>query len=163
MQIDKGKVNSDHIEICNHFNNHFTTISGRIDKKNFKTGRNFNYDLINNNEKTSLYPRTPTEIEDYIKNFVIRKSVGLFRILSCVLKKFNKLFSTPVGQIFNLSVEHGVFPQKMKITIVVPIRKAYRPISILPNIGKLFEKLIKNRLSNFPKKMSFLKTIWIGK
>ena len=52
LHIDKGKVTSDPIEICNHFNNHFTTIAGKIDKKIVKTGRNFNYYLINNNEKT---------------------------------------------------------------------------------------------------------------
>ena len=41
LHIDKGKVTSDPIEICNHFNNHFTTIAGKIDKKIVKTGRNF--------------------------------------------------------------------------------------------------------------------------
>ena len=50
-----------------------------------------------------------------------------------------------------------VFPQKMRIAIVIPVHKKddtedcnnYRPISLLPNISKLFEKLIKNRLSKF--------------
>ena len=45
----------------------------------------------------------------------------------------------------------------MKITIVIPVHKNdnteecnnYRPISLLPNISNLFEKLIKNRLSKF--------------
>ena len=45
----------------------------------------------------------------------------------------------------------------MKIVIVVPIHKKddtqdcnnCRPISLLPNISKLFERLIKNRLSKF--------------
>ena len=158
LHIDKGKVTSDPIEICNHFNNHFTTIAGKIDKKIVKTGRNFNYYLITNSEKIfSIYPTTPTEVEDYIKNLDIRKSVGPFNIPNRVLKEFNKLFSIPISQIFNLSIEHGVFPQKMKIIIIVPIHKKddtqdcnnYRPISLLPNISKLFEKLIKNRLSKF--------------
>ena len=55
LHIDKGKVTSDPLEICNHFNKHFTTIEGKIDKKNVKTGPNFNYHLLNNNEKPSLY------------------------------------------------------------------------------------------------------------
>ena len=55
LHIDKGKVTSDPLEICNHFNKHFTTIEGKFDKKNVKTGPNFNYHLLNNNEKPSLY------------------------------------------------------------------------------------------------------------
>ena len=38
LHIDKGKVTSDPIEICNHFNNHFRTIAGKFDKKIVKTG-----------------------------------------------------------------------------------------------------------------------------
>ena len=96
-------------------------------------------------------------MEDYIKNLDIRKSVAPFSIPNRVLKEFNKLFSIPISRIFNLSIERGVFPQKMKIAIVIPVHKKddtedcnnYRPISLLPNISKLFEKLIKNRLSKF--------------
>ena len=83
--------------------------------------------------------------------------MGPFRIPNCVLNEFNKLFSIPINRIFNLSIEHGVFPKKMKIPIVIPVHKKddtedcnnYRSISLLPNISKLFEKLIKNRLSKF--------------
>ena len=38
LHIDKGKVTSDPTEILNHFNDHFTTIAGKIDKKIVKTG-----------------------------------------------------------------------------------------------------------------------------
>ena len=45
----------------------------------------------------------------------------------------------------------------MKIAVVIPVLKKedkqdcndYRPISLLPNISKIFEKIIKNRLSKF--------------
>ena len=62
--------------MCNHFNNHFTMIAGKIDKKIVKTTRNFNCYLINNNEKTSLYSTTPTEVEDYIKKSSHKKICG---------------------------------------------------------------------------------------
>ena len=56
-----------------------------------------------------------------------------------------------------MSLEFGIFPQKMKITKIIPFFKKednldcnnYRPISLLPNTSKIFEKLIHNRLSKF--------------
>ena len=114
--------------------------------------------MKNPNEKTfSSYPTTPVEVESYLKNINTRKSVGPFSIPNRVLKEFNKVFAFPISHIFNLSLDSGVFPKKMKIAIVIPVYKKddsldcnkYRPISFLPNISKIFEKLIKDRLSKF--------------
>ena len=57
-------------------------------------------------------------------------------------------------------LEHGDFPQIFKIPKVIPIFKScprnsvnnYRPISILPSLSKVLEKLIKTRLVNFVNK-----------
>ena len=51
----------------------------------------------------------------------------------------------------------GIFPQKLKVGKVSPIFKKgdvqlfdnYRPISVLPIFGKIFEKIIYNRLYSF--------------
>ena len=82
-----------------------------------------------------------------------------FSISNRVLKEFNKLFSISTTQIFNLSIEHGVFLQKMKSAFVIPIHTKddtedcnnYRLISLLPNISKLYLILVNslNRLSKF--------------
>ena len=74
--------------------------------------------------------------------------MGPFSIPNRVLKEFNKLFSIPISRIFNLSIERGVFPQKMKIAIAIPVHNKddtedcinYRPISLLPHISKLLKK-----------------------
>ena len=102
-----------------------------------------------------IYPTTPVEVESYLKTINIRKSVSPFSIKNRVLKEFNKVFAVPISHIFNVSLDSGVFPKKMKIAIVVPVYKKddsldcnnYRPISSLPNISKIVEKLIKDRLS----------------
>ena len=155
---DRRKITSDSSEIANQFNNHFTTVAAKIEKKIVKTNKKYYDFLTNPMEKTfSLYPTNPTEVEDHIKNLNVRKSVGPYSIPNQILKEFNSLFSIPISLIFNMSLESGVFPQKMKIALVIPIFKKgdnqdcnnYRPISLLPNISKLFEKLIHNRLSKF--------------
>ena len=60
--------------------------------------------------------------------------------------------------IINLIFKTGKIPEKFKESIVIPIYKNsgnkeeisnYRPISLINNLGKIFEKCIKDRLINF--------------
>ena len=65
----------------------------------------------------------------------------------------NDIYSQ-LNDIFNLSVTTGVFPTNLKTSKVIPVHKKeskfdfsnYRPISVLPNLDKIFEKLMQNRL-----------------
>ena len=65
---------------------------------------------------------------------------------------------------FFLSFHFGVFPDFLKITSVIPIHKTdskcdmanYRPISTLPCLSKILEKLIKDRLMFFINKHNIL-------
>ena len=57
----------------------------------------------------------------------------------------------------NESFSKGIFPDKLKVANVIPVFKAdepdlftnYRPISLLPNFSKFFEKVMHNRLVEF--------------
>ena len=65
---------------------------------------------------------------------------------------------------FTLSFDFGIFPDILKIAAVTPIHKTdsttltsnYRPISVLPCLSKILEKLIKTRLTSFLEKHSIL-------
>ena len=65
--------------------------------------------------------------------------------------------SNHLATICNLSFTTGVFPAILKTAKVIPIRKKnsklevsnYRPISLLSNIDKIFEKLMHSRLTEF--------------
>ena len=76
----------------------------------------------------------------------------------------NKLLRTassyvcePIVHIANLSMINGVFPEIFKSAIVIPIHKKgdpseisnYRPISLLPVVSKVLERIIFRRLSSF--------------
>ena len=62
--------------------------------------------------------------------------------------------SVPLSHIFNLSLESGHFPSKLKLCRVIPIFKAgnheecdnYRPISLLSSISKILEKIVADKL-----------------
>eukprot|EP00111_Clytia_hemisphaerica_P012116 TCONS_00035592-protein len=65
--------------------------------------------------------------------------------------------STVLAHIFNFSIHEGVYPDCLKRATVKPLHKKdskldvgnYRPISLLSNINKIFEKLLHFRLSRF--------------
>jgi len=65
-----------------------------------------------------------------------------------------RVISAPLPNIINLSQFKGFFPDKLKISKVNLIYKTenrslfvnYKPISLLPNFSKFFEKVMYNRL-----------------
>ena len=74
-----------------------------------------------------------------------------------LLKSIDEQVSTPISILINKSLETGVFPDSLKLAKVIPIYKAktrenlsnYRPISLLPSISKLLEKIVHKRLYFF--------------
>jgi hypothetical protein len=62
--------------------------------------------------------------------------------------------SSPLCRIINTSLNSGVFPTRLKYSIIIPLRKKvdknnvsnYRPISLLMSFSKMFEKITYNRL-----------------
>ena len=63
----------------------------------------------------------------------------------------------PLLHIFNLSLQTGVFPDKLKIARVIPLFKGgenyklgnYKPISVLPCFSKILEKVMYNRFYKY--------------
>ena len=59
--------------------------------------------------------------------------------------------------LFNETIRNGIVPEKIKIAVLYPIHKkdskmkvnSYHPISILPMISKIYEKLIHAKLMSF--------------
>ena len=67
-----------------------------------------------------------------------------------LLKSITYEISKPLAIIINQSLETGIFPEMLKIAKIKPLYKKddsscfnnYRPISLLPTISKVFERVI---------------------
>ena len=74
-----------------------------------------------------------------------------------LIKLLINSIAKPLEYLFNLCLANSEFPDNMKISIIKPVFKAndkkqiinYRPISLLPQISKIFEKIIYNRMMDF--------------
>lgn len=153
----RGKVNitDDPAQVSNSFNEFFVAAASDLVNK---------LPTVAFSTKIPLHPKTiflePFSVNDILtillelKN---KKSFGFDEISSELLKFCAEEFCTPLCYIINNSLLMGVFPEKLKTSIVKPIYKkgnqdlleSYRPISLLSSFSKIFEKAMCIRLVNF--------------
>ena len=104
-----------------------------------------------------LSPVNNKELIEHISSLKNNCAAGPDGISSAIIKKFHLYFIEPLRHIINLSFKTGHVPSYFKTAIVTPIFKSgdphlvnnYRPISVINNFSKIFEKCLKNRLQNF--------------
>lgn len=98
---------------------------------------------------------TSQEVSTIIKGLKPSKSPGLDNISNRLLKNLPPKAIQKLTDIFNACLKLGYFPETFKTVKVIPVAKpgknvklpsSYRPISLLSSIGKIFEKLILNRI-----------------
>ena len=107
---------------------------------------------------------TEKEEEIEISTLNSNKSCGHDEIPPKLVKQISKHIIKPLTYIFNQSLTTGVIPDDLKIALVTPIYKAnskeefsnYRPISVLPCVSKILEKIIYKRVLKYLDKHNML-------
>ena len=66
-------------------------------------------------------PVTPRDIELEIITLPAKKAEGLYSCPYRVLKGAQHILSKPLTDIFNSSIETGIYPNKLKIAKIIPI------------------------------------------
>ena len=100
---------------------------------------------------------TPNDVYDILIHLNINKSVGPEGISNRGLRYAADFISVPLSNIFNNSLSSSTYPQAWKHANVSPVHKKgdrniiehYRPISLLCNISKVFERLIYNAVHKY--------------
>ena len=158
----QNKKITDSIEIGNKFNEYFVNVGSKLaeqipdpDHKITIPG-NFPHSLF-------LEPTNPMEIKLTLSR-LNTATPGWDELSLPILSCISKYIIEPLTYIINLSFSEGIVPVEIKTARIVPLYKAkdvhdfsnYRPISILPLISKVFEKLIHARLYKFLTKYDIL-------
>ena len=160
--IINGQSINDPQIIANSFNSLFASVGDTTARSIVNT--NVSYKKYLTNRVINSLFMAPTDIHEInriICNMKPKSSCGIDKISSNLLKQLNvdNVISTPLSVIFNKSIQEGVFPNAMKIAKVIPVYKAkeknilnnYRPISLLPVVSKVLERLIFERVYDFLK------------
>ena len=157
--IDKdGIEHTDPVSKANCLNDHFGSV-GKNMAENYQNTPSSLKDPLSFMQKKIhnsfvLSGTNSFEISTLIRKLNNKKSSGYDSISNKVLKETKDTILPYLVVLFNKS---GTFPDPYKIAQVIPLFKggdktnpnSYRPISLLPAIGKLFEKLLAKRLINF--------------
>ena len=105
----------------------------------------------------ALFMPTFVEIYNTIHSLNNKKSSGVDTIPSHFLKKASLVITPYLMHLFNVWFKNNLFPEVLKVSKVIRIYKPggktkvnnYRPISLLPSLSKVMEKLLIVRLSSF--------------
>ena len=156
LEINGEKVeNKQHV--ANEFNTYFANITSEI--VSTLPVSNFSFDhFLRGNFVSTFFLNTTTP--ETIKIFIDKlnsTSGGFYEIPAHFFKSFSDVLAEPISKSINCCIESGCFPDSLKIAQIVPLHKSknkfqlsnYRPISLLPIIGKLFESHIYNDLLAF--------------
>ena len=113
-------------------------------------------DYLNKSVSGSIFMRNCTipEIKKIISELSSSKASD---IPIRVLKACFDIISPLLTKFYNILMQKAIFPNMLKVAQVTPIYKKgdsqllenYKPVSMLPIFGKLFEKMIYSRLYSF--------------
>lgn len=142
--------------IAEEFNTFFCEITKKIREKIPPSKRNLKA-YLKNRQQNSLFfqPITYQEIEKVLREIDPNKATGPYSIPNKILNMLSTDISRILAKIFNLSITTGKFISQLKTAKVIPVYKNkgsnleisnYRPIALLSNIDKIFEKLIHQRI-----------------
>ena len=142
-------------EMANVLNEYFTTIGPSL-ASNMTDPWLYNGYMFDCTLHENCYIEND-ELIKYCVKLTSQKSSAIDNISSRVLKDALIILIDQFKYILNLSFTSGIFPSSWKIAQITPLPKEgdltccnnYRPISLLPLPGKIAEKIVHSRLSQY--------------
>uniref|UniRef100_A0A3P9ID92 Reverse transcriptase domain-containing protein n=1 Tax=Oryzias latipes TaxID=8090 RepID=A0A3P9ID92_ORYLA len=150
---------SNNLSLPDIFNNYFCSV-GKSLSQNIHPPGGANYNVyLQGNYPNSFFlkPTCKTEVVNIINKLRSSYTVGADNISSNIIKAIVNEIAEPLAYTINLSLTHGKVPKITKIAQIIPIYKSgdkndtknHRPISILPILSKVFERVVYSRLLDY--------------
>ena len=146
--------------LANEFNDFFTGIGPKLSEQ-IQAPNNLDFKSFLTKVITTRFEFKEVDENDIIKEIAAladKSSCGYDEISSILLKKIANSIKPILTLIINQSLSTGIFPTKLKLAKVLPLFKNkgdchlfdnYRPISLLPTISKIFEKVVHKQLYDY--------------
>ena len=159
----EGKQTTDIVTIANKFCKYFSSVARKL-----KCGNNVIKDYVWGKPNVAGIVGTggvnfkfkyvnEKEIYDELKNLKRKKAQGLDDFPPGLLKDAASLIAKPLTYVINMSLSEGVIPTEWKAAKVTPLYKSgprtelenYRPISVLPTLSKILERIVHRQLLTY--------------
>ena len=170
--LEKGSVVSDESKIANIFIHYFTYITESLDISYWKGPCLYENDpVLSAISKYKTHPSIEAINRCYEKNSfefshitpevvytnILNIKKGSFNVPKSILKSVADICTPYLTDCFNDSLNNCSFPDEMKWADITPVLKKgdstdkgnYRPISNLPTISKVFERIIFDQMYSF--------------
>ena len=143
-------------EIANEFNKYFVNIGKSLSDQIQSVTTSEDYLLEHNKPDTTFNFVSVNEV--YIDNVINKlkntSSYGYDNISNKHIKYARNILTKPLTLLINQCLHTGIYPSQLKLSRVKPLHKAgdktqfgnYRPISLLPSLSKIFERVIFDQL-----------------
>ena len=155
--VDKLRVNDEYVheplKIANELNHSFANF-GVIPSGSPKISDNGNLHQVFCNHIFDFAEIDSQRVLEILKTLDIKKAVGIDGLDTKLLKEAAPIVSEQLTRMFNFSLRTGQIPNEWKTAKVTPIHKGgdkqdpnnYRPISIIPIVMKVLERVVHDQL-----------------
>ena len=157
------------------FRSYFDGIVDRINIKRFEISKEHSHPILNANKSFKKHPSilkikelnsgcrfsfenvSLEDVKKVTRELDITKASQLLDIPTKIIKQNADIFSEFFFININHSINNSTFPQQLKWADVKPVFKKnsrtdkenYRPVSILPNISKIYERCLYKQLYDY--------------
>lgn len=167
LLTDNGLITNDK-EICNYFNTFFCSIGSNLAKQipvQYHNNLTLTTEICatGSNMLNKFEPTNTNEVVSIINSLKCNVSAGLDCVNVKSIKCVKFLILDELTNCINKCLDEGTFPDTLKIAKVTPIHKSgnksdpgnYRPISVLPILSKIFERILYTRLETYLNSQNF--------